>query len=156
LLPEKPPQFGGLFHFYIILPKPHSRGGFRVTNAGIIRCYHRNRKQMILNHRPDCVESIVRILESTAAWRRKTAAKYPDDPRNAKSAEMLDQLAIDAAGLTDEQFEDLRPHFGWSSQTWREGLVTAARMVGFAHRNTNLASFVRTVVRQLPVSRVAA
>ena len=111
---------------------------------------------MILNDLQDCVESIVRILEQTSAWRRKTAAKFPDDSaRNIKAAEMLDQLGIDAASLTDEQFSDLRPHFGWSSQIWRDGLVSAAKMVGFAHRNTNFASFVRTVVRQFPV-RVAA
>jgi hypothetical protein len=69
---------------------------------------------------------------------------------------MLDQLAIDATNLTDEQFVDLQPHFGWSSQIWRESLVQAARSVGFAHRNTNFASFVRTVVRHLPTTRVAA
>jgi hypothetical protein len=111
---------------------------------------------MILNDKHDCIESIARVLEQTSAWRRKTAAKFPDDARNAKAAEMLDQLAIDAASLTDEQFNDLRPHFGWSSQAWRDGLVQAARLVGFAHRNTDFASFVRTVVRQLPTSRVAA
>jgi hypothetical protein len=100
---------------------------------------------MILVDKQDAVESIARILEQTSAWRKRTAAKFPDDPRNAKAAEMLDQLAIDAANLTDEQFTDLRPHFGWSSQIWRDGLLTAARSVGFAHRNTNFASFVRTL-----------
>jgi hypothetical protein len=69
---------------------------------------------------------------------------------------MLHQLAIDAASLTEEQFTDLKPHFGWSSQIWRDGLVQAARLVGFAHRNTTFDSFVRTVVRHLPTSRVAA
>jgi hypothetical protein len=125
-------------------------------SGGIFSLPKQKQKIMILNDKQDCIESIARILEQTAAWRRKTAAKYPDDNRNTKAAEMLDKLAIDAASLTDEQFTDLQPHFGWSSQIWRDGLVSAARMVGFAHRNTNLTSFVRTVVRQLPVSRVAA
>jgi hypothetical protein len=69
---------------------------------------------------------------------------------------MLDQLAIEAAGLTDEQFADLQPHFGWSSQIWRDGLVSAARMVGFANRNANFGAFVRSVVRQLPSQRLSA
>jgi hypothetical protein len=123
--------------------------------VGFSHFQNRNRK-MILNDKQDCIESIVRILESTSAWRKRTAAKFPDDPRNAKAAEMLDQLAIDAASLTDEQFTDLQPHFGWSSQTWRDGLVQATRFVGFAHREKNFNSFVRLVVRQLPTSRVAA
>jgi hypothetical protein len=112
--------------------------------------------KMILNDKQDCIESIARILEKTSAWRSSTAAKFPGDPRNAKAAETLNQLAVDAANLTDEQWNVLQPYFGWASQTWRDGLVQAARLVGFAHRNTNFASFVRSVVRQLPTSRVAA
>jgi hypothetical protein len=54
-------------------------------------------EKLILNDKHDCIESIALILEQTAAWRRKTAAKYPDDNRNTKAAEMLDKLAIDAA-----------------------------------------------------------
>jgi hypothetical protein len=112
--------------------------------------------KMILNDKQDCIESIARILEQTSAWRRATAAKFPDDERNTKAAGMLDQLAIDAATLSDGQWTDLQKHFGWASQTWRDGLVQAARSVGFAHRNSSFDSFVRTVVRQLPTSRVAA
>jgi hypothetical protein len=112
---------------------------------------------MILNDKQDCIESIARILERTSAWRRSTAAKFPGDERNIKAAEMLDQLAIDAAKLTDEQFNDLQPFFGWSSPTWRAGLVEAARLVAFAHRSKSFDSFVRAVVRQLPAtSHVAA
>jgi hypothetical protein len=57
---------------------------------------------MILNDKQDCIESIARILEQTSAWRRKTAAKFPGDERNTKAAEMLDQLATDAAKLNDD------------------------------------------------------
>jgi hypothetical protein len=111
---------------------------------------------MILNHKQDCIESIARVLEKTSAWRRATATKFPDDPRNLKSAELLDQLATDAASLSDDHWTDLQIHFGWASQTWRDGLVQAARLVGFAHRQKSFDSFVRLVVRQLPPSRVAA
>jgi hypothetical protein len=111
---------------------------------------------MILNDKQDCIESIARILESTSAWRRKKAAEWPADQRNEKAAEMLDQLAKDCASLTDEHWNEFTPHFGWSSQNWREAVVQAAKMVGFAHRGKTFESFVRTVVRQLPSQRIAA
>jgi hypothetical protein len=111
---------------------------------------------MILNDKQDCIEQFARILEQTSAWRRKTATKYPDDLRNLKAAEMLDQLARDSANLTDEQWEELKPHFGWSSQTFRDALIQATKLVGFAHRNRSLDSFVRLAVWSLPTSRVAA
>ena len=111
---------------------------------------------MILNDKQDCIEHCARILEQTSAWRKKKAAEWPDDVRNGKAAEMLDQLAIDSANLTDEQWAELKPHFGWSSQTWRGGLIQAAKLVGFAHRNRSFESFVKLIVRQLPTQRAAA
>jgi hypothetical protein len=113
-------------------------------------------EKMILNDKQDCIESIARILEQTSAWRKRTAAKFPSDPRNTKSAEMLDKLAADAANLTDEQFNDLQPFFGWSSPTWRVGLVEAARLVAFAHKSKDFDAFVRLVLRQLPPASIAA
>jgi hypothetical protein len=112
---------------------------------------------MILNDKQDCIDSFTRILEKTAAWRRSTAAKFPaDSSRNINAAEMLDQLAIDAANLTENQWADLQGHFGWASQTWRDGLVQAARFVAFSHKNKSFDSFVRLVLRQLPSASVAA
>jgi predicted aminopeptidase len=111
---------------------------------------------MNLNDKQDCNEQFAKTLDRTSAWRRKTASKYPDDPRNLKAAEMLDRLAIESTNLTDEHWEKLRPHFGWNSQTFYDALIQAAKLVGFAHRNSTFDSFVRLVVKQLPVSRVAA
>jgi hypothetical protein len=111
---------------------------------------------MILNDKSDCVDSIVTTLERTAAWRRTTAAKFPDDRRNAPAASKLEQLAIDAVNLNDEQWGDLQGHFGgWASQSWQDALVQAARMVGFSHRSGNFDSFVRLMVRQFPQASVA-
>jgi len=108
------------------------------------------------NDKQDCTEQFSTILDRTSAWRRKTAAKHPEDPRNLRAAEMLDQLAADSVHLTDEQWVQLKPYFGWNWQIFREGLIQAAKLVGFAHRNRGLDSFVRLVVKQLPASRVAA
>ena len=111
---------------------------------------------MILNNKQDCIEHFARIFEQTSAWRKKKAAEWPDDPRNVKAAEMLDQLAIDSVNLSDEQWSELQPHFGWNSQIWRGSLIQAAKMVGFAHRNRSFDSFVRLLVTQLPSQRIAA
>lgn len=116
----------------------------------------RQKQKMILNNKEDCIDSCARLLDQTSAWRRRTADKWPDDPRNLKAAQMLDQLAADSVNLSDTQWEELRPHFGWNSQIWREGLIQAAKLVGFGHRNRGWDSFVRLAVRQLPIMRVAA
>lgn len=109
---------------------------------------------MILHDRQDCTEFLARILDQTQAWRQKKAVEYADDPRNEKAAEMLDQLAIDAANLIDEQFAQLQPHFGWSSQIFRASVIQAAKSVGFSHRNRSSHSFVRLVGLACPLSAV--
>jgi hypothetical protein len=93
--------------------------------------FEKQKQKMILNDKQDCIEQFARILEQTSAWRRKTATKYPDDLRNLKAAEILDQLVIDSANLSGEQWEELKPHFGWSSQTFRDALIQATKLVGF-------------------------
>jgi hypothetical protein len=72
-------------------------------------------KIMILNDKQDCIESIIRVLEGTSAWRRTTSARFPDDPRNMRAATTLDKLAVDVANLTDEQWLESKPHLdGWA------------------------------------------
>jgi hypothetical protein len=95
----------------------------------------------------DCSESIAQYVERTAVWRRSLAVKFPGDPRNARAAETLEKIAIDAAELTDEQWSLLRPNFGgWASETWRDALGLAARQVGF----------VRLIALQFPQNEIAA
>jgi hypothetical protein len=91
----------------------------------------------------DCIEEFSIVLNRTSAWRRKTAAKHPDDPRNLRAAEILDQLATDSANMTDAQFEQLKPYLGWDRQIFRDWLIQSAKLVGFAHRNRNWDAFVR-------------
>src|SRR5215475_7776344 len=38
-------------------------------------------------------------LESTAAWRRDVAARYPEDERHIKAANRLDRLAVEVRAL---------------------------------------------------------
>jgi hypothetical protein len=93
--------------------------------------------KMIMNDKQDCIESIARVLERTSAWRKAISVNFPDDPRNMRAAKTLDQLATDVTNLTDQQWLELKPHFSWASEAWRNGLSQAARQVGFHHRATD-------------------
>ena len=96
----------------------------------------------------EIIDSISRVLESAASWRRATATRFPDDPRNIKAARTLDKLAADAADLTDEQWAELKPHYGgWDSEAWRRGLSQTARQVGFWNRSRDLNAFTKVLVR---------
>jgi hypothetical protein len=50
----------------------------------------------------DCIDPLVFGLNRRAEWRKKIAIHYPSDPRNARAAEWLSRLAIEAAGLSDD------------------------------------------------------
>ena len=62
---------------------------------------------MIENEKIDCIDTLIFGLNRTAHWRKKMAAKYPSDPRNARAADFLTKLATDACELTDEAWSQL-------------------------------------------------
>jgi hypothetical protein len=100
---------------------------------------------MINNSKQDCIDSLCGSLTRTATWRRGLQAKWPDDPRNGRAAEKLDQLASDTKGLTDGAWEELQKFFNWASATWSDAVSAASRQVGF--RNVNdLPAFTKTLV----------
>jgi hypothetical protein len=47
-------------------------------------------------------QDLIRQLEASAQWRAKKAAEHPDEPRLARSAELLARAAEDVAALSDE------------------------------------------------------
>jgi len=107
------------------------------------------------NDKNDCIDSITKVLESTASWRRVLVPKF-NDPRNMRAAETLEKLAVDAANLTDEQWSDLKPHFsGWASEKWRSSLSQASRSVGFHHRAKDLNFFVKVLLQNLSPANAA-
>jgi hypothetical protein len=116
----------------------------------------RNRKMTLNDNKQDCVESIVHALNRSEVWRTKLMVKYPADTGNLRAAKMLNQLAVDAVNMTDEQWSKLEPHFCWSSGVWRNGLSEAARQVGFGHRARDFGSFVNALVLHVAPSSVAA
>lgn len=56
---------------------------------------------MLLNSKEDCAANITRALERTSLWRKAMTVRWPDDPRNMRAVKKLDQLAPDAADLTE-------------------------------------------------------
>lgn len=137
--------------------KQHAHGWiFRVHHSRNYAVTTENTENMTLNdNKQDCIKSMVRILERTAEWRKTALAKF-DDPRNLKASETLEQLAVDASGLTDEQWADLKPHYAWASQFWRDDLFRAARLVGFAHKSKGFDAFIKLVLRQMSPASLAA
>ena len=107
------------------------------------------------NDKSDCIEAIVRAFERTAVWRKSICANYRDN-RNIRAADMLDKLAIDAAKMTDDEFLLLKDQFSWSSMAWRTALNNATRQVGFYNRSKDFGSFVKALVHELSLSRIAA
>ncbi|MDB6148180.1 MAG: hypothetical protein JWO45_1844 [Spartobacteria bacterium] len=96
----------------------------------------------MIHQKQDCIDSITRALEATSAWRKLTAARFPDDPRNIKAAETLEELAAGVTDLSEENWLELAPYFSFSD-TWRKGLSTTARQVGFFHRSKNFDVFAK-------------
>jgi hypothetical protein len=109
------------------------------------------------NNKSECIESVVRILERTEAWRRTLSIRFQNDPRNLRSAEVLNQLAKDAANLTDDQWLALSPHYNWASEKWRSALNDTARGIGFHIRTKQFDIFLKALLQRLtPVVSVAA
>ena len=103
----------------------------------------------------DCIESITKVLQSTANWRRSLSNRFPEDLRNIRAAILLEKLAVDIAYMTDEQWLELKPHFGgWASEDWRNGLSLASRQVGFHNRAKHISFFIKALAENL--SSVAA
>jgi hypothetical protein len=88
----------------------------------------------------DCANSISTILTNTAHWRTGLDQRWPDH-RNLRASKQLAKLAGEASGMTDAQFESLRPFVG--SPAWHVSLREVARLLGFAVRKMSFDYFVR-------------
>jgi hypothetical protein len=117
---------------------------------------HFRNRNMIENEKIDAIDSLIFGLNRTAEWRKKMAARYPSDPRNARASECLAKLATDATGLSDGAWLLLQPYSGWASENWRASISNAARTVGFQKKISDLPSFVGHLVDVLSQPSVAA
>jgi hypothetical protein len=109
------------------------------------------------NDKNDCIDSMIKGCQRAAAWRKSLTVRFPDDPRNGRAARALDNISTEAAKLTDEQWLELKPYYGWAKETWQNGLNQATRQIGFHHRAGDLAAFVKALLDNLAISaRVTA
>jgi hypothetical protein len=110
----------------------------------------------MLNTKDDCAASIARILQRTSLWRRAIVGRWPNDPRNMQASKLLDQLALKAIHLTDEQWSELQPYYSWTSETFRNGVNDAARQLGFHLPTDDLGAFVKVLLQILSLSSAVA
>jgi hypothetical protein len=109
---------------------------------------------IIEKDKSDAVESLFTGLTKASRWRRKLVDQYTD-PRNARAAKRLAELADETSSLSDQYWEMLKPHFNSSPTRWREALSQATRQVGFVHKKTSFPFFVRILIGLLSESTVA-
>jgi hypothetical protein len=93
-----------------------------------------------------CIENLTGSMTRSASWRRLLQTRYPDDPRNGRAADKLEQLAIETKNLSDEAFSELAPFYHWSSVQWSEAVSAASRQVGFRSNVSTLPAFTETLV----------
>ncbi len=95
---------------------------------------------MYISNNPDrAKQRLINDLEEAAAWRRRKATEHPDDVRNGRSADALDQMARHVASLsTDDHRLITVAHAtkGWADEA---GFFTeAVNKVGFHHEDIDL------------------
>jgi hypothetical protein len=99
---------------------------------------------MIINSKQNCISDLSASVKRTAIWRRGLEAKF-NDSRNGLAAERLDQLAIEIANLSDQDWSELSVYYSWSSGKWADAVSQTSRQVGFRRVNT-LPDFVSSLV----------
>jgi hypothetical protein len=82
------------------------------------------------------------IVSSTANWRELTAAKFPNDPRNARAAALLQAIAAEPAEILPEELVAKVATFPSLSKPAR----AIAEAVGFRCFPESFAAFLEDVV----------
>jgi hypothetical protein len=102
----------------------------------------------MINDKNDCIASLNACLTRTANWRRGLQAKYSDDVRNGRAADLLDKMADEANDMNDEVWELFKPYFNWTSGRWSDAVSQVARLVAFRNVNT-FSAFTRILTNIL-------
>jgi hypothetical protein len=89
-------------------------------------------------------------VEAAAAWRERTAAEYPDDPRNLRAAEILFRLAPEVAALNGSPLHCRIETFIPDNCEEVTLVVTEKlRRIGFSYWPSNAEQFLSDIVRDL-------
>lgn len=111
---------------------------------------------MTLNNKDDCIISISAGLRGSSQWRTGRDQAFPGDTRNLSAADLLMQLADDAADMSESDWLELRLHYSWASERWTQALSLACRQIGFSRQPKDFSAFVRNLVGILSSQQVAA
>jgi hypothetical protein len=104
-----------------------------------------------------CFDSITFGINRAANWRDKTDERYPGDPRNARAARRLRELATDADRLSEKEWQELQPHFSrLTLPKWREAIAQTARQIGFYRDAKTFSQFVKLLLAGLSQSSSVA
>ena len=91
---------------------------------------------MTINSKQNCIHDLNASLTRTANWRRALQTKFPNDPRNGRAAERLDQLATETKDLSEEAWDELQKFYSWASGKWSDAVSRASRQIEFRHVDT--------------------
>jgi hypothetical protein len=101
---------------------------------------------MIENLKSDCIQQMAFGISRTSAWREKMGKLYPSDPRNLAASVSLAALAKQTGDLSEKDWLQIKPHFGWASESWREAISQVSRRVNFSHKIRDFESFVDCLI----------
>jgi hypothetical protein len=100
---------------------------------------------MTINSKQNCIHDLNASLTRTANWRRELQTKFPNDPRNGRAAEKLDQLATETKDLSEEAWHELQTFYSWACGKWSDAVSQASRQVEFRHVDS-FPAFTKTLV----------
>jgi hypothetical protein len=124
--------------FFVRQPRRFSRH-YNASTAGYFE------SRYMFDNKHICIDDMRGNARSTGGWRRGLNAKY-NDPRNGRSASLLETLSADLKYLTDEQWAELEPYF--NSPAWSSSVSLVCRQVGFKHIDT-VPEFIARLVSTL-------
>ena len=99
---------------------------------------------------------IVHVINRAIRWRTGLQSKFPEDPRNMRAVELLRQLSLDSEGMTEAQFERVKPYASWFDAHWREAVEATARKVGYWPYLSSFPRFIDVLASQLKRQKAAA
>jgi hypothetical protein len=90
---------------------------------------------------------LIERIGTTAKWRRNMCERWPDDSRNERAANRLDDLAAASIDdVTPETWLAIEPH---GKPKLRQVVCEVAKQVGFSKSPETIEEFFRDVVAKL-------
>lgn len=97
----------------------------------------------------DCLAELPHIMRRTAQWRMKLAEQYPDDLRNLRAAEKLEELADDADEIPDVIWSELAPFCNPVGMRWQTAVSQINRDIRFRRTPKDWADYLRLLKASL-------